>query len=219
MIKKRLLILIAAAALMITGGMDCSLRTVYAAEDLVDINVSSSGGKRHKHHDADKEKTEKEIEIELSRANIEAQEEALKLMQTVQTDQVSAIQNAGMLSAEQEAVEKEAGSKPEKSDASKKRSSKRSEEPKTAGSDLPIVPVALLLFLTDMLLAAVESAGDFDDYIRRGHIEKLVEKYKKGGRLTKIGARIEISLCMFYSRLKAGSDRNTKNRNKKCSAV
>ncbi len=206
--KKILLILIAANIFVMTGSMVCSLQTVQAADNLVDINVSSSGGRKHKHHNDGEEKTEKEKEIELSRANIEAQEEALKLMQTVQVEEVPAIQNAEMLPTEPEAVEKEAKRKPEKT-----------KEPKTAGSDLPIIPITLMIFFTDMLLVAVESAGDFDDHIRRGHIEELVEKYKKGGRWTKITARIELSLCLFYSRLKARSDRNDKSRHEKCSAA
>ncbi len=212
--KKILLLVISSIIIMMAGGMECSIRTVYAADNLVDINVSSRGGKSRKHHNHDEEKSEKEKEIELSRANIEAQERELKLMQTVQVEQVPAIQNAQMLSSDQETVEIETPQKPKKSG-----SSKGSAEPKTAGSDLPIVPVALMIFFTDMLLVAVHSAGDFDDSIRRDHIEKLVEKYKNGGRLTKIIARIEISLCIFYSRWKIKSDRNMKSRHEKCSAA
>ena len=205
--KKILLILIATTLIFMTGDMVCSIRTVYAADTLVDINVSS-GGKKHKHHDNEEEKTEKEKEVELSRANIEAQEEALKLMPTVQVDEIPAIRNADMLPAEQEPVEKVAKKKPVKT-----------KEPKTAGSDLPIIPITLMIFFTDMLLVAVESAGDFDDYIRRGHVEKLVEKYKKGGKLAKITAKIELYLCLFYSRLKARSDRNMKSRHDKCNVA
>ena len=132
-------------------------------------------------------------------------------MQAVQAEQqIYAVQNTQMLSAQQETVEKAPERKPEKSRAPITGSSKGSDEPKTAGSDIPIAPIALLIFFTDLLIVAVESAGDFDDYIRREHIEKLVEKYKKGGKLTKIATRIEISLCIFYSRWKAKSDRNLK---------
>ena len=207
--KKILLIIIAAIIVIMTGDMDCSLRTVYAADNLVDLNISSSGGRSRKHHKDDEEKTEKEKEVELSRANIEAQEEALRLMQTVQVEEVPAIQNTQMPLVQQEAAEKK----------TKRKSSKESGEPRTAGSDLPIVPIALMIFFTDMLIVTVESAGDFDDYIRRGHIEKLVEKYKKGGKWTKIVTRIEISLCVFYSRWKIKSVRSSKNGKEKCSAA
>ncbi len=217
--KKILLIVFGAAIIIMTGGLDCSLRTVYAADNLVDINVSSSSGSKHKHHNDEEEKTEKEIEVELSRANIEAQEEELKLRQAVQFYQASTIQNARILPAEQEAVEKEVNKKPVKTGAPDTGSSKRSEEPKTAGSDLPIVPIALMIFFIDMLIVAVESAGDFDDYIRREHIEKLVEKYKKGGKLTRIAVRAEIHLCIFYSRWKEKTARNKKSGHEKCSAA
>ncbi|MCR5734913.1 MAG: hypothetical protein K6G22_09940 [Lachnospiraceae bacterium] len=207
--KKTLLIVVASIIIFMTGGMECSLRTAYAADNLVDINVSSSGGRRHSHHSEDAEKTEKEIEVELSRANIEAQEEELKQMPAVQVDPVSVVPNVQMLSAKPETAEK----KP------KTKLAKGSEEPKTAGSDLPIVPIALMIFFIDMLIVVVESAGDFDDYIRKEHIEKLVEKYKKGGKLTRIVVRIRISLCIFYSRWKAKSDRNINNGHEKCSAA
>ncbi len=215
---KKIILIVIATIFIVIGGMDCSCRTVYAANKLVDINVSSSRGGRH--HKVNEEKTEKEKEIELSRANIEAQEEELKRMQVSQFYQeIAAIQNARMLSEQQAAVEKEEKTEPVKSDTPGTGSSKGSEEPKTAGSDFPIIPIALMLFLTDMLIVVVESAGDFDDYIRKEHIEKLIEKYKKGGKLTRIAVRIEISLCIFYSRLKVRSDRNIKGGHEKCNAA
>ncbi len=216
--KKTLLIVVASIIIFMTGGMECSLRTAYAADNLVDINVSSSGGRRHSHHSEDAEKTEKEIEVELSRANIEAQEEALRLMPAVQADQTLSIQNVQMPPVQQEPAPQETvQQKAPQQKAVKKKTG--SEEPKTAGSDLPIVPVALLIFFTDMLIVADESAGDFDDYIRREHIEELVEKYTKGGKLARTAAKIELSLCIFYSRWKVRSDRNMKSRHEKCSGV
>ncbi len=215
--KKIMLTVIAATMIIMTGSMDFSIRTVYA-DNLVDINVSSSG-RRRSHHSNNEEISEKEREIELSRANIEAQEEALRLMQTVQVEQVPEVQNPEMPPVQEEPVEKKSKKKSKKEGAPITGSSKGSEEPKTAGSDLPIVPFAMMLFFTDMLIVVVESAGDFDDLIRRDHIEKLVEKYKKGGKWTRILTRMEISLCIFYSRLKARSDRNLKNRREKCSAA
>ena len=61
------------------------------------------------------------------------------------------------------------------------------------------------------------SRADSKNYI--SDLEKLVEKYKNGGKWTRIVTRLEISLCLFYSRLKAGSDRKIKNRHDKCSAA
>ena len=54
--KKILLIVIAVNIIIMTGDMVCSLRTVYAADNLVDINV---GGKKRKHNNEKEEKTEK----------------------------------------------------------------------------------------------------------------------------------------------------------------
>ena len=212
--KKIGLILISAFLIIITGSVGCSCLPVYAADSVVDINVSSSGGGKRKHHSDDVEMTEKEKEIELSRANIAHQEEELKKMQAAQAYQAPQTENAVITPVVQENTESEAVIKPEKSAASKKESQKSSEEPKTAGTDIPIVPIAFLLLLTDMLIVTVESLGDFDDYIRREHIEKLVEKYNKGGRLNRITARIEISLCMFYSRWRARSGWSMNSSNK-----
>ena len=205
--KKISLILISAILIIVTGSVGCSFLPVYAADSVVDINVSSSGGGKRKHHSDDVEMTEKEKEIELSRANIEFQEEELKKMQAAQAYQAPQTEAAVITPAVPENTENETVLKPENSTASKTASKKSTEEPKTAGTDIPIVPIAVLLFFTDMMIVAVESLGDFDDYIRREHIEKLVEKYKKGGRLNRIAARIEISLCMFYSSWRAGSER------------
>ncbi len=215
--KRILFISIATIVIIMTGSLDFPLRTAYAADNLVDINVSPSGGGRRRHHKKQEEKTEKEREIEISRANIEAQEEELKLM-TVELGQTPAVQNGQTLSVQESAAPK-AVKQSKKSNGSGTGASKESEEPKTSGSDLPIVPVALMIFFTDMLIVAVESAGDFDDYIRRDHVEKLVDKYKKGKGWTRISAKLEISLCMFYSRWKVKADRNLKRRREKCSAA
>ncbi|SFL29107.1 hypothetical protein SAMN05216390_11736 [Lachnospiraceae bacterium KH1T2] len=134
----------------------------------VDVSIKpSSGGGHHKSHKETEEEKKariKQEEVELSRKAIEANKdngEAYTPASDVTDDstelteeqllQIQAIQQAQMSSSNAESDQNTTKTKKVGNKSSKKK------EPKTAGTDLPVIPIALVTLGLDFYCVLVES--------------------------------------------------------------